>query len=75
MSDSAPQRLATEALALPPAAREDLALRLIESLGSEADLSQEWMQLIRRRIEDVATDASRTVSRDDALLTASRRIE
>lgn len=63
------ERLLQEALRLSPQEREDLALRLAESLGEEKDPAcrSYWETEIRRRLEEIHSGAADLIEWDDAL--------
>lgn len=55
------------ALSLSPADREDVALRLLESVGSPQDQSEvaaAWDLVITRRIEDLRSGRVEALTRD-----------
>lgn len=63
----ATKSLLDQALALPASERGDLAAALIESLGDEEaiadeDIEQAWADEIRRRVADIESGRTKTLS-------------
>lgn len=56
-----PEQIQIEALSLPPHKREELAGRLLESLGSEPSVETEWLILARHRLDEIRARTARTV--------------
>ena len=65
------QRLYEEALALPEEEREDLALRLLQSVAAGQDepvqLHPEWEAEIARRVERYRSGQSRPISAEEGI--------
>ncbi len=74
--DTATENLFEQALALPPVDRRDLAARLIDSLGIDSledddptdtpeEIEAAWAAEIRRRIADVDSGKTQTISLEE----------
>ena len=64
------KRVLSEALALPPDERADVAVTLLESLEEPEDegVEQAWAEEIRRRIQEVESGAVQTIPWSEARL-------
>lgn len=72
----APGDIASKALELPEKERADLALRLLESLGPETDMSDdEWLQEIERRADRVFSGKSAGNPADEVYQRARERLK
>jgi putative addiction module component (TIGR02574 family) len=64
-----PAQLLDAALRLPEDAREELAHRLLDSLGSgyaDAEIEAAWAAEIKRRLEDLKTGREKAIPLDEA---------
>jgi putative addiction module component (TIGR02574 family) len=66
--------LTTQALALPPEQRFELAQRLWESVGPTPELDEELIAEIERRDAEIESGATRTYSHEEVMRDAKKAI-
>ncbi len=67
--------LAQAALSLPLEERAALAARIVESIDkSEPELSQEWLQVVERRRQEVLSGNAKTMSAEEVSTRVRTRV-
>lgn len=68
------EKVKEDALHLPIEDRSRLAARLLESLDDEDDISPEWKDEIRRRVQEIDNGTARLVPHDEVMANVRERL-
>ncbi len=76
MSESAVayEKIKDDALHLPLEDRSRLASRLLESLDDGDEISSEWLDEIRRRVEEIKNGTAKMVSHEEVMSNVRERL-
>ena len=68
------EQVKDEALQLPLEDRSRLASRLLESLDDDDDVSPEWLEEIRRRVNEIKNGTAKMVPHDEVMSNVRERV-